>query len=152
MKIHIENRQKKVKLDRRYIRSIINRLGNILKCADKEISLLFIDNEQIREMNRQYLGRDYPTNVISFPLQEGDFCEINPRILGDIVISAERALQDAAVGDLTFEDEIDFLMIHGLLHLLGYDHENGNESDAITMKDKEDDLFFVLHGYEIVHS
>ena len=152
MKTQIENRQKKVKIDRRRIRTVLNQLGRLLQCADREISLVLVDNEQIREMNRQYLNRDYPTNVISFPLLEGDFCNINPQMIGDIVISVERAWQDAAEGELTIEDEIDFLLIHGLLHLLGYDHENGNELDALAMKQKEDEVFLTLHGYEIVRS
>jgi probable rRNA maturation factor len=149
MNIHIENRQKAAKLDLRRIRRVVRKLKKVLKCSDQEISLLFVDNEQIRQMNRQYLNRDDPTNVISFPIREGDYGHVNPQILGDIVISAERALQDAASGDLPFNDEIDFLLIHGLLHLLGYNHEGVDENEAIKMRDKEDAVFFILNGYEI---
>jgi probable rRNA maturation factor len=149
MNIYIENQQKKVKLDLRRIRRVVHKLKKVLKCADQEISLLFIDNEHIREMNRQYLNRDHATNVISFPLREGDYGHINPQVLGDIVISVERAFQDAAADDLSFDDEIDFLMIHGLLHLLGYNHEDGDEHEAIIMKEKENAVFFLLNGYEL---
>ena len=149
MNIHIENRQKAVKLDLHRIRRVVRKLKKVLKCSDQEISLLFVDNEQIRQMNRQYLNRDHPTNVISFPIREGDYGHVNPQILGDVVISAERALQDAVAGDLSFDEEIDFLMIHGLLHLLGYNHEGVDENEATKMRDKEDAVFFILNGYEI---
>ncbi|PKN05728.1 MAG: rRNA maturation RNase YbeY [Deltaproteobacteria bacterium HGW-Deltaproteobacteria-9] len=149
MNIHIENRQKAVKLDPRRIRRVVHKLKKILNCPDQEISLLFVDDEQIRQINRQYLNRDHPTNVISFPLREGDYGDINPQVLGDIVISAERAFQDAAAGDLSLNDEIDFLVIHGLLHLLGYNHEGGNKKESIKMRDKENEVFFMLNGYEL---
>lgn len=149
MNIHIENRQKAAKLDLRRIRRVVRKLKKILICADQEISLLFVDNEQIRQMNRQYLNRDHSTNVISFPIREGDYGHVNPHLLGDIVISAERALQDAVAGDLSFDEEIDFLLIHGLLHLLGHNHEGVDENEATKMRDKEDAVFFILNGYEI---
>ena len=149
MNIHIENRQKAVKLDLRRIRRVVRKLKKVLMCSDQEISLLFVDNEQIRQMNRQYLNRDHPTNVISFPIREGDCGHVNPHLLGDIVISAERALQDAVAGDLSFDEEIDFLLIHGLLHLLGHNHEGVDENEAARMRDKEDAVFFILNGYEI---
>ena len=149
MIIHIENRQRTVKLDLRRIRRVAHKLKKILNCPDQEISLLFVDNEQIRQINRQYLNRDHPTNVISFPLREGDYGHINPQILGDIVISAERAFHDAAAGDLSVNDEIDFLLIHGLLHLLGYNHESGNNKESLQMRDKENEVFFMLNGYEL---
>lgn len=149
MNIHIENRQKTVRLDLRRIRRVVHKLKKILDCSDQEISLLFVDNEQIREINRQYLKRDYPTNVISFSIREGDYGHVNPHLLGDILISAERALQDAAFGDLPLNDEIDFLLIHGLLHLLGYHHEDVDDIEAIKMRKKEDAVFFLLKGYEL---
>ncbi|MBA4396993.1 MAG: rRNA maturation RNase YbeY [Syntrophus sp. (in: bacteria)] len=149
MNIHIENRQKAVKLDLRRIRRVVHKLKEFLSCSDQEISLLFVDNEQIREINRQYLNRDHPTNVISFSIREGDFGHVNPYLLGDIVISVERALQDAAAGDLPFNDEIDFLLIHGLLHLLGYNHEGVNDSETLKMRQKEDTVFFLLKGYQL---
>ena len=149
MNIQIENRQKAIKLDLHRIRRIVHKLKKILNCSDEEISLLFVDDEQIREINRQYLNRDHPTNVISFPLRDGDYGDINPRILGDIVICAERASRDAAAGDLSLNDEIDFLVIHGLLHLLGYKHEGSNKLKSIKMRDKENEIFYMLNGYEL---
>ena len=127
----------------------MNNILGMLNCRDKEISLVIVDNEQIREINRDYLNRDRPTNVIAFSQTEGEFGGINPHILGDVVISIERALSDSQTGGLSLEDELDFLFIHGLLHLLGYEHENATEAETQKMNDKTDELFFSLKGYNI---
>ena len=119
-----------------------------LDCSDKEISLLFVDDDSIREINKEYLSRDYSTNVISFSLNEGDFGDINPDLLGDIIISVETALRDALKAEIKFEEELDYLIIHGILHLLGYDHER-SETEAKRMKEKERELFFALNNYLI---
>jgi len=149
MQTLIENRQKKARLDLRRIRRTVREVLQHLGCRDQEISLLFVDNTAMTEINRHYLKRDYPTNVISFSLREGDFGQINPQLLGDIVISTEQALEDARKGNLDFDDEIDFLVIHGLLHLLGYDHEGTDEREAAKMMDKEKEIFSMLKGFRI---
>jgi probable rRNA maturation factor len=120
-----------------------------LCCRDKELSLLLVDNEEIKEINRQYLNRDCPTNVISFSQDGGEFGNVNPQILGDIVISVEEALSDADEGGLSLEDGIDYLFIHGILHLTGYNHENTTEVEALKMQNKADELFFLLKGYRV---
>lgn len=118
-------------------------------CAGKEISLLLVDDEEIREINRRYLHRDRPTNVLSFSLAEGEYGEINPDVLGDIVISVETAAAEAAEGGITFDDAMDFLLIHGLLHLLGYDHERSGDEAAAVMRQKEGTMFHALKGYSL---
>ncbi|EKD22165.1 MAG: hypothetical protein ACD_87C00131G0001 [uncultured bacterium] len=77
-------------------------------------------------------------------MAEGEFGSINPQILGDIVISVETASRDASAGQLDLMDEIEFLLIHGLLHLLGYDHEEAAAKKAAEMKARERELFFFL--------
>jgi probable rRNA maturation factor len=119
-----------------------------LNCQDKEISLLFVDDDGIREINKKYLKRNHPTNVIAFSMTEGEFSDVNPDILGDIIISAETALRDAKNAEIEFEEELDYLIIHGILHLLGYDHKS-SEAEAKQMKEKERELFFVLNNYLI---
>lgn len=128
-------------------RALHNILEN-LNCQDKEISLLFVDDDGIREINKKYLGRNYPTNVIAFSMTEGEFGDINPDILGDIIISVETAFRDAKSANIEFEEGLDYLMIHGILHLLGYDHET-SKVDAKRMKKKEEELFFALNNYMI---
>ncbi|PKN36738.1 MAG: rRNA maturation RNase YbeY [Deltaproteobacteria bacterium HGW-Deltaproteobacteria-2] len=146
MKLQIENNQNKIKIDKRRIRSTVLRILRILNCADKEISLSFVDDEKIKKLNKQYLGKSKPTNIISFPLQEGEYSNINPDIMGDIVISTETAQRDALRGNLTLPQEIDFLIIHGILHLLGYNHENTTRKEINKMRQKENDLFKALYG------
>jgi probable rRNA maturation factor len=141
MKIQIENRQTGIKIDRRKIRGTVSKIFKILNCEEKEISISFTDDENIKKLNQQYLGRDKATNVLSFSLQEGEYGNINPQILGDVVISVETAQKDAAQGKLTFEQEIDFLVIHGILHLLGYNHENTTAEETQKMMRKEKELF-----------
>lgn len=130
------------------MRQDINSVLKLLDSADSEISVLFVDDDEIAEINRQFLNRKGPTNVIAFAMREGDFGEINPHVLGDIIISVDTALKDALHGGLSFEDEIAYLIIHGLLHLLGYEHEK-SEEDAKIMQDKEKEIFFHVKGYEI---
>jgi len=149
MSIIIENRQKEISLNRRRVRRSLNKILNILGHDDKEISLLLVNDEEIKEINKRYLGRDFPTNVISFSLSDGEFGNINPHILGDIVISLETTLRDAMEAGITFDDELDFLIIHGLLHLLDYNHENTSIEETEKMKEKERELFFQLKSYSI---
>ncbi len=111
---------------------------------DAELSILILDNAGIREINREYLQRDRPTNVISFAMQEGEGAGLSPLVLGDVVISAERAASDAADAGIPFEHALWFLLLHGILHLLGYDHERGTEEEARQMEEKEVEIFDLL--------
>ena len=103
--------------------------------ADTELSVTFTDNEGIRAINAEYRGIDVPTDVLSFPLTdyEGvDFpvADEPESSLGDIVISLERASEQADEFGHSFEREVAFLTVHSMLHLLGYDHVNSDEEDA----------------------
>ena len=146
MPVIIENRQKQISIDRGSVRRAMIRIMKLLNCSDKVISLLFVGDKEIREINRHYLSRDYPTNVISFSLTEGEFGDINPNILGDIVISAETALRDAEKSGMAFDDELAFLMIHGVLHLLDYNHENASKVNTQRMKKKATGAILYAEG------
>lgn len=117
---------------------------NALGFPDGELSLLIVDNDEIQKINRDYLQRDNPTNVISFAMQEGEGGGVQPQLLGDVVISAERAAEDAREAAIPFEHELVFLLLHGILHLLGYDHERGTEEQALEMEEKEREIFSLL--------
>ena len=149
MQLLIENRQKKVTVGLRRLRQAVRKILLALDCNDKEISLVLVDNEQIQAINKQYLNRDQPTNVISFSQTEGEFGNIHPHIMGDVIISVERALSDSNTGGLNFDDELDFLVMHGVLHLLGYNHENTSKVEEQRMQAKTEELFFTLKGYRI---
>ncbi|MGM9927622.1 MAG: rRNA maturation RNase YbeY [Bacillus sp. (in: firmicutes)] len=111
---------------------------------DCEISITFVDNDSIREINREYRGKDTPTDVISFALEEMGEDEIEiiggdmPRVLGDIIISIDRTKEQAEEYGHSFERELGFLALHGFLHLLGYDHIE--KEDEIVMFTKQKDI------------
>lgn len=149
MTISIQNRQKMLTVDLGRVRRSLKRLLKELGCKDSEVSLLLVDDDQIREINKNYLQRDRPTNVISFAMTEGAFGDVHPEILGDIILSVETAARDAIACDIDFMDEVEFLLIHGLLHLLGYNHENVESSEAEKMKKLERELFFLWRHYHL---
>lgn len=114
-----------------------------MDCPDGELSILIIDDIQIEALNRRYLDRLGPTNVIAFPMREGRFSNISPRLLGDVVISVEAAVREGELAKISMEDRFDQLLIHGILHLFGYDHEK-SEQDAQQMEKKSDELLDML--------
>lgn len=111
--------------------------------GELEVSVTFVDNEQIQEINRQYRKIDEPTDVISFALEEQGEDEVTivgvdlPRILGDIIISVPKAKQQAEDYHHSFHRELGFLAVHGFLHLLGYRHETEDEEREMFEKQKE---------------
>ena len=149
MSISIQNRQKQQKVDIGRVRRGLKRLLKELDREGIEISILLVDDHQIQEINKKYLKRNRPTNVISFTMTEGAFGDVHPEILGDIILSVETAARDALTGHLDFMDEVEFLLIHGLLHLIGYNHENTGADEAETMKNRERELFFMLRNYDL---
>ena len=110
-----------------------------------EISVTFVDDEGIRELNNKFRGLDKPTDVLSFPLldyegeSEEPFFDDLCNNLGDIVISLERAMAQANEFGHSFEREVAFLTAHSMLHLLGYDHEISEEDDA-DMRKRQNDI------------
>ena len=113
---------------------------------EAEVSLMLVDDQRIHALNREYRGVDRPTDVLSFALQEDMEDEpdaaFEDDMLGDIVISAERAKEQAKEYGHSFEREIVYLAVHGTLHLLGYDHEE--EMDKQEMRSKEEEVMAIL--------
>lgn len=106
---------------------------------EAELSLLVVDDEGIAPLNHQYLGRTGPTNVIAFPMHEGAFADLSPHLLGDVVISVETCQREAEAAGITFDQRFTELLIHGILHLFGYDHEQ-SPAEAERMARKSDTL------------
>lgn len=108
-----------------------------------ELSVTFVTNDEIHEINREYRGKDSPTDVISFAMEELGEGEMDikivgaPRVLGDILISVERAKEQASDYGHSNERELGFLAIHGFLHLLGYDHMEQEEENNMNSKQEE---------------
>ena len=115
---------------------------------DGELSVLLLDDTEIADLNYQYLNRQGATNVIAFPMTEGAFGDINPDLLGDVVISMDMAAREADILETTLETRFKELLIHGILHLFGYDHET-DEADAREMEDKSEELFEMIQSIEI---
>ena len=94
-----------------------------LKLPDAELSVLLVNDRQIEAMNQRFLGHGGPTNVIAFPMREGRFSDLTPALLGDVVISMDTAHRESQAGGLSLEQRVTQLLVHGILHLCGYDHE-----------------------------
>lgn len=145
VKVIISNDQKAVKIPTG-IRMLIRRCCHaVLELehfdGSAEVSVRFVDNEQIRELNRQYRNIDRETDVLSFPLGENGKYDVNydtgAKLLGDIVISAPKAFEQAELYNHPLQREIGFLTVHSMLHLLGYDHEKGG-LEEVHMREKEE--------------
>ncbi len=106
-----------------------------MDCNDKELSVVITDDPGIEELNLAYRKIAAPTNVLSFPMQEGEYTDICPELLGDVVISIDTAQREAQQASITTEERMSQLVIHGILHLLGYDHEQG-EAQMMEMEEK----------------
>lgn len=135
-RVYIDNRQTKVHLTPR-LRGLLRRsISTALKFMSfehpAEVSVTAVDDEQIRELNRDYRDKDKPTDVLSFPMSEGGEWEMSEdgyAILGDIVLSLERCTRQAEEYGHSFERELSFLTVHSVLHLLGFDHELSKEDE-----------------------
>lgn len=115
--------QQKIQFDIAAICSYADSLSNaIAEAAGKTFSVAFISNERMKQLNSTFRGKDAATDVLSFPFEAQPF-EPESDEIGDIVISAEQAQKQAAENGLSLEGEIKQLILHGVLHLCGYDHE-----------------------------
>lgn len=101
-----------------------------------ELSVALADDGKVRELNRDYRGQDKPTNVLSFEAGE-DPMPGQPRILGDVVLARETCAREAVEGDKSFNDHLTHLTVHGVLHLLGYDHIDSDEAEEMEALEVE---------------
>lgn len=147
LKVYIKDDQHQVKIPVG-VRLLIRRCCQAVLTTeqfghDTEVSVSFVDNKEIRKLNNIYRGKDAETDVLSFPLSEGDKLETNPEtgfvILGDIVISMEMAVKQSKMYGHVLEREIAFLTVHSMLHLLGYDHET-SPLEQRKMREKEESV------------
>jgi probable rRNA maturation factor len=145
VQILLNNRQRRHRVATRQLKKVALRILNVLGCPEEtELSVSIVGDKTIRSINRDYLAKDRPTNVISFSLQEGHCVGITPHALGDVVISADTAAREAEEGNIEGFERLCFLLLHGILHLCGYDHERSGEDEARKMEQKEQELFMIL--------
>ncbi|OCN00697.1 rRNA maturation RNase YbeY [Caproicibacter fermentans] len=151
IRVIIDNKQKAVKIPTG-LRMLVRRCCNAVLKLEKfegpaEISVIFVDNEQIQKLNAQYRDKDAATDVLSFPMGENGVYDINhatgAKILGDIVLSMEKAVEQADRYGHSLEREVGYLTAHSMLHLLGYDHEKGGIA-RVRMREKEEEVMMQL--------
>ena len=147
VKVYISNQQNAVKIPtgiRLLVRGCCSAVLQMEEFFDPaEVSVTFVDNEQIGEVNAEYRNKDSATDVLSFPLGENGEYDVNMEtgalLLGDIIISVPRAIEQAEMYGHSLRREIGFLTVHSMLHLLGYDHENEG-IEAVRMREKEEQV------------
>lgn len=151
VKVTITNKQKAVKIPTG-IRMLVRRACIAVLATENfnysaEVDVSFVDDNQIHQLNRNFRNIDRSTDVLSFPLGEDGVYDENPetnaKMLGDVIISVEHAVNQAQEYGHSFEREIAFLTVHSMLHLLGYDHVNGG-MEAETMREKEEAILLKM--------
>lgn len=145
MGVLINNCQNRRRIRQAGIRQMARAILNALDCPDSELSILIEDDKGIAGLNQKYLHRKGPTNVIAFPMRDGNSPVMNPDILGDVVISIETAAREGDDAGTGMKRRFAELLIHGILHLFGYDHEN-NEHEARRMDRKARELLKIVEG------
>lgn len=114
-----------------------------LECPDGELSIVWVDDPTMALLNQQYRKRKGPTNVIAFAMREGECSGINTHLLGDVVISLDTCKKESQIAAIPFERRLDELLVHGILHLFGYDHEESDELLA-RMEQKQSELLALI--------
>lgn len=132
---------RRVKVNRNRVKQVVRKILENIGCPDNaEIGIIFTDNEIIRELNKRYLKKDRPTDVLSFPIFNPKISDLKLfpfKLIGDVIISVEKAEWQAKSMNISLDEEIRRLLMHGILHLFGYEHENDRKK-ALQMKRKEE--------------
>jgi rRNA maturation RNase YbeY len=123
MAIAIQNRQRTVRIHTAMIKRQVQQAMAYLGCADGELSIMFVNDQFIQTLNRDYRQQDRPTNVLAFPQSTTLANMPASTLLGDVIVSLPTAAREACSLQQSLEEWVTFLLVHGLLHLLGYDHE-----------------------------
>ena len=133
--IEVVNRQRKTPLDCERWEKFAAKALKVAPAEGAGATIVFVSNRTMRELNRRWRGKRGTTDVLSFPAGQDEFERAAGATLGDVVISTERAEAQAAEHGLSFEREVEQLILHGLLHLCGYDHErDGGEMNALELR------------------
>ena len=154
--INFSNRQRKVKLPSNFKNLLTSAVKASLEVegvsSPSEVNITFVSDDTIKKINRDFRNINKSTDVLSFPLSEGDEYEVNPEngriLLGDVIISVEHALSQASAFGHSFEREMAYLTVHSLFHLMGYDHVDEGEEKRI-MRGKEEAALSLI-GLQII--
>ena len=133
--VEVVNRQRKRPMDGGRWRAFVERALKVVPAGGAGATVAFVSDRAMRELNRRWRGKVGTTDVLSFPAGQEEFEKGEGASLGDVVISVEQAARQAAEHGLGFENEVEQLILHGLLHLCGYDHErDGGEMNALELR------------------
>jgi probable rRNA maturation factor len=138
-----ENKQSRSRVSIRWVKRRADRILEVLGCRDCQLSMVLVDDRLMAELNEKYRDARGPTDVLSFPQGPPEFEEAEYRLLGDLVISTESAERQGEERGHSLKEEMDILITHGILHLLGYDHET-TRSEEDKMKAREAEVFETL--------
>ncbi|MEW6443381.1 MAG: rRNA maturation RNase YbeY [bacterium] len=137
------NRQRQLAVDSRRLREVAGAALDLMGLGSAELTVLLVADQRMRDLNRVYRGKDRPTDVLAFPQMEGAARRHTTRdaalpdvLLGDVVIGVQTAERQARERGIPLPQELDLLLVHGLLHLLGFDH-TGARAEALRMRRKE---------------
>jgi probable rRNA maturation factor len=132
--IEVVNRQRKVKVDCERWRAFVEKALGVVPAGGAGVTVAFVSDRTMRGLNRRWRGKSGTTDVLSFPSGQEEFERVEGASLGDVVVSVEQAARQAAEHGLDFEGEVAQLILHGLLHLCGYDHEaDRGEMNALEL-------------------
>jgi probable rRNA maturation factor len=135
MMIEVVNRQRKTPIDCERWEKFVAKALKVAPADGASVTVAFVSDRAMRELNRRWRGKGGTTDVLSFPAGQDEFEKVEGLRLGDVVISVERAARQAGEHGLSFEDEVAQLILHGLLHLCGYDHETDKgEMNALELR------------------
>ena|ERR1700749_4312382 len=133
--VEIVNRQRKTQVDCERWRAFTAKALKVVPSKGAGVTVAFVSDRAMRELNRRWRGKRETTDVLSFPSGQDEFERAEGLSLGDVIISAEQAARQAAEHGLDFDGEVAQLILNGLLHLCGYDHErDGGEMNALELK------------------
>ena len=153
MKVYIKNQQRLIRVNQQRIRSLLRKALRLLGLRRAELSILFVNDRRMRILNRQHRGIDRTTDVLSFPQiahsSQLSALSLQQFVLGDIVINLHKAKKQAAEYGLTLDEELKKLLIHGLVHLLGYNHEKSRQHEN-KMEKKEKELLDAIGAVPFV--
>ncbi len=142
--VSVLNRQRKVAVDVRRLRRVAGFVVSELGLSGKELNVVLLSDRAIRRLNAQYLGRRRPTDVLAFSQREGIVPGPESRVLGDVALGIETAARQARELGVSLNAELDLLLVHGILHLLGFDHVAGPR-ERLRMRRAEARLLRSLH-------
>ncbi|MGA1796639.1 MAG: rRNA maturation RNase YbeY [bacterium] len=118
------------------MRRVVERIFGVLGLQTQEVSILFVSDRYVRRLNKCYRGIDQPTDVLAFSMREGEWTDIQPQLLGDVVISVETAARQAKEVGHSLDRELTILLVHGILHLLGYDHMEKRDAERMQAQER----------------